>query len=145
MAPLQKRALYSLVIGLALAVALVVALIIKGDVTAFFGDENLRIVVYVVLIGVPLIYLVLVNLTLKKPTQLDERDRMIMERSVWTQWLAIILSLAAWTVILSEIYRDQEQVPVEFLYLIFVSILIISPLAQSLGILTGYWRMNRNG
>jgi hypothetical protein len=100
---------------------------------------------YAVLIGVPLVYLILVNLTLRKPTQVDERDRLIIERSSRAQWLAVIFSLVAWTIALTEIYRDQGQVPIAFLNLIFMSTLIISTLAQSLGILLGYWRMNRNG
>lgn len=145
MAPLQKRALYSLVIGLILTIVLIAVLVTQGDVTAFDRDEGLRLIMYAVLIGVPLIYLILVNLTLKKPTQVDERDRIIIERSSRTQWLAVIFSLAAWTIVLTELYRGQGQVPVAFLNLIFISILIISTLAQSLGILTGYWRMNRHG
>ena len=145
MAPLQRRALYSLVIGLILTIALVAVLVAQGDVTAFDRDANLRLIMYAVLIGVPLIYLILVNLTLRKPTQVDERDRIIIERSSRTQWVATIFSLAAWTIILTEVYRGQGQVPIPFLYLIFVSILIISTLALSFGILTGYWRMNRNG
>ena len=145
MAPLQKRALYSLVIGLILTAVLIAFLVAQGDITAFDRDPNLRLIMYAVLIGVPLIYLILVNLTLRKPTQVDERDKIIIERSVRTQWLAIIFSLAAWTIILTEIYHNQGQVPVAFLNLIFISILIISTLSQSLGILTGYWRMNLNG
>jgi hypothetical protein len=46
---------------------------------------------------------------------------------------------------LTEIYQEPRQVPVVFLTLIMISTLIISVLAQSLGILLGYWRMNRNG
>jgi len=145
MAPLQKRALYSFVIGLVLTIALIAVLIARGDVNAFERDPNLRIIMYAVLIGVPLVYLILVNITLRKPTQVDERDRLIIERSSRAQWLAVIFSLVAWTIALSEIYRDQGQVPIAFLNLIFMSSLIISTLAQSLGILVGYWRMNRNG
>jgi len=145
MAPLQKRALYSFVIGLILTAVLTAVLVIKGDVADFYEDENLRLIMYAVLIGVPLIYLILVNITLRRPAQVDERDKIIIERSSRTQWLAIIFSLAAWTIILTEVYRGQGQVPIAFLNLIFVSILIISTLAQSLGILTGYWRMNRYG
>jgi uncharacterized membrane protein len=144
MAPLQRRALYSLIIGLILTAALAAVLLAQGDVTAFDRDLNLRLIMYAVLIGVPLVYLILVNVSLRRPTQVDERDRLIMERSSRTQWLAIIFSLAAWTIILTEAYRSQGQVPVAFLNLIFVSILIISTLAQSFGILLGYWRMNRN-
>jgi len=145
MAPLQKRALYSFVIGLVLTAVLIVVLVAQGDITAFERDLKLRLIMYAVLIGVPLIYLILVNLTLRKPTQLDERDRLIIERSSRAQWLAVIFTLVAWTIALTEIYRDQGQVPIAFLKLIFTSTLIISALAQSLGILVGYWEMNRNG
>jgi hypothetical protein len=145
MAPLQKRALYSLIIGLVLTVILVVVLIAQGDVTAFDRNLNLRLIMYAVFIGVPLINLILMDISLRKPTQLDERDRIIMERSSKTQWLAIIFSLAAWMIGLTEVYHEQGQVPIAFLTLIFVSILIIGMLAQSFGILLGYWRMNRNG
>ena len=145
MAPLQKRALYSFVIGLVLTIVLVVVLVAQGDVTALESDLNLRLILYAVLIGVPLVYLVLVYLTLRKPTQLDERDRRIIERSSRAQWLAVIFTLVVWTIALTEIYRDQGHVPIVFLNLIFMSTLIIGTLAQSLGILVGYWSMNRNG
>jgi hypothetical protein len=145
MAPLQKRALYSFVVGLVLTIALIVVLVLQGDMTAFERDLNPRLLMYTVLVGVPLIYLILVNLTLRKPTQVDERDRLIVGRSSRVQWLAVIFTLVAWTVALTEIYRDQGQVPVVFLNLIFMSALIVSALAQSLGILVGYWNMNRNG
>ena len=145
MAPLQRRALLSLIIGLVFAVALIVVFLLEGDVTAFNRDETLRWITYAALIGVPLTYLVLIDLTSRKPTELDERDRLIILRSGRVQWLAVIFSLAAWTIALTEIYREQRQVPVVFLTLIFISTLIISILAQSSGILLGYWRMNRNG
>ena len=144
MAPLQKRALYSLLIGLALTAALIAVFIIKGDVTAFDNDDGFRYIVYGVLIGVPLVYLILVNLTLRKPTQIDERDRLILEKAPKAQLMAIFLSQAAWIIILTEVYRDSGQIPVIFITLIFISTLIISTLAQSLGILIGYWRMDRN-
>ena len=145
MAPLQKRALYSFIIGLVITVALIVILAAQGDVTAIDRDSNLRLVLYAVLIGVPLAYLILVNISLKKPTQIDKRDGVIIEKSSRTQWLAVIFSLVAWTIVLTEIYREQGHVPIVFLNLIFMSSLIISTLAQSLGILLGYWGMNHDG
>ena len=60
MAPLQKRALYSLLIGLIFTIALVVILIMEGGITAFDTSEILRWMIYAALIGVPLVYL-LVN------------------------------------------------------------------------------------
>jgi uncharacterized membrane protein YidH (DUF202 family) len=145
MAPLQKRALVSLLIGIAFTIALIVVFLLEGDITAFDRDETLRYVTFAVLIGVPFTYLILIDLTLHRPTQLDERDRLIMLKSGRIQWLAVIFSLVAWVIALTEIYRETHQVPVVFLTLIFISILIIGILAQSLGILLGYWRMNRIG
>jgi hypothetical protein len=145
MAPLQKRAVLCLGIGLVFVIALAVVFILESDVTAFENDETLRWFFYAALIGIPLTYLILIDMTLRQPTQLDERDRSIMEKSGRVQWLAVILSLAAWMIVLTEVYREQRQVPVVYLTLIFISTLIISVLAQSLGILLGYWRMNRYG
>ena len=145
MAPLQKRALISLVIGLIFTAALVVIFLFEGDITAFNHDETLRWITYTALIGVPLTYLILIDLTLRKPNQLDERDRLIMLRSGRAQWLSFIFSLADWMITLTEIYRESRQVPVVFLTLIMIFTFILSVLAQSLGILLGYWRMNRNG
>jgi len=145
MAPLQKRALYSLVVGLALALLLITVLVRQGDVTAFHRNPSLRLIMYFVMIGVPISYVLLVSRSLREPTQVDERDKAIIERSGWTPWLATILSLVAWTLALTEAYWDQGQVPVAFLNLILVSALIVGSLAQSLGILLGYWRMNRDG
>jgi len=145
MPPLQKKALYSLIIGIAFTITLIAVLIGQGDITELDRNLSLRLLMYAVLVGVPLVYLVLVGLTLRKPRQVDERDKVIIERSGRTQLLAVIFSLAAWTIVLTEVYHDNGQVPVIFLNLIFVSTLIISTLAQSLGILIGYWRMNSNG
>ncbi len=141
MAPLQKRALYSLGIGVVLAIALIMVFILKGDVTTFDEDQGFRLIVYALWIGVPLAYLIIVNLTLRKPEQVDERDKLIMGRAPRVQFLAVIFSLIAWVVVLTEVFRDQGQVPVIYLTLIMISTLIISTIAQSVGILIGYWRM----
>ncbi len=143
MAPLQKRAWYALLIGLVLAAALAAVFIIKG-INTFDDDEGFRFIIYGIWVGVPLIYLILVHLTLRKPTQIDERDRRIMERASRTQVLGIVFSLAAWVIALTEAYREIGQIPEIFLTMIFISVLIISTLAQSLGILIGYWGANRN-
>ena len=144
MAPLQKRALYGMGIGIVFAIALIVVFIAKGDVTTFDEDLGFRLIVYALWVGVPLAYLIVVNLTLRKPGQVDERDRLIMGRAPKVQLLAVIFSLVAWVIVLTELYWDKGQVPVVFLTLIMISTLIISTLAQSLGILIGYWRVGRN-
>ena len=141
MAPLQKRALYSLGIGIVLAIALIMVFVLKGDVTDFDEDLGFRLIVYALWVGVPLAYLIVVNLTLRKPEQLDERDKLIMAKAPRVQFLAVLFSLVAWTIALTEVFRDQGQVPVIYLTLIMISTLIVSTLAQALGILIGYWRM----
>ncbi|UCE98013.1 MAG: DUF2178 domain-containing protein [Dehalococcoidia bacterium] len=141
MAPLQKRALFSLLIGLALAIILI-AVFVTRDINTFDTDLGFRLIVYALWIGVPVAYLIVMNLPpLKKLRQIDERDKLIMERAPRIQWLAVVFSLAAWIVVLTESYWDQGQVPVVFLTLIFISTLVVSTLAESLGILIGYWRM----
>ncbi|MFC1993141.1 hypothetical protein ACFLV3_04970 [Chloroflexota bacterium] len=144
MAPLQKRALYSLGIGIALAIVLIVVVILK-DITTFNEDLGFRLIVYALWVGVPLSYLIVVNLTLRKPEQIDERDRLIMTKAPRVQYLAVLFSLVAWTIALTEVYWDQGQVPVIYLTLIMISTLIISTIAQSAGILIGYWRGGSNG
>jgi len=145
MAPLQKRALYSLGIGVVLTIALIMIFILKGDVTTFDEDQGFRLIVYALWIGVPLAYLIIVNLTLRKPEQIDERDRLIMAKAPRIQFLSVLFSLVAWTIALTEVFWDQGQVPVIYLTLIMISTLIVSTIAQSTGILIGYWRGVSNG
>ncbi len=140
MAPLQKRAWYGLAIGIVFAIALIVVFIMKGGISTFTEDTGFRAIISVLWVGGLVANLILVNLTLRKPSLVDERDRLIMDRAPRIQWLAVLFSLVAWTIALTEIYWDAGQIPVIFLYLIFMSILIVSTLGQSIGILIGYWR-----
>ena len=144
MAPLQKRALYSLVIGIILAVALIVVFVTRGDVTSFDEDLGFRLTVYALWIAVPLAYLLVVNLTLRKPGQIDERDRLIMQRAPRIQFLAVLFSLMAWVILLTETFRDQGQVPIIYLTLMLISTLVVGTIALSLGILIGYWRAGQS-
>ncbi|MFC1897715.1 hypothetical protein ACFLX8_04025 [Chloroflexota bacterium] len=109
MAPLQKRALYSLGIGVVLAIALIMVFILKGDVTTFDEDLGFRLIVYALWVGVPLASLIVVNLTLRKPEQVDEQDRLIMGRAPKVQLLAVIFSLVAWVIVLTELYWEQGE------------------------------------
>ena len=139
MAPLQKRALYSLIIGLFLVIALTVVFLMKG-VATFDDDLGFRLIVYALWIAVPLVYLIAVDPILQKPKQVDERDKMIVEKATKVQLAAVILSVLAWAIALTEAYWGQGQVPIIFLTLIVISTLSVSTIAQSLGILIGYWR-----
>ena len=144
MAPLQKRALYGIAFGVVWIIAILIVFLLKGGIGTFEQDIQFRGIIDVLWIGGLVIYLILFETILRKPNQVDERDKLIMDLSPKVQWRAVIFTLVAWVIALSEIYRAEGQVPVIFLFLIFMSVLIVSSLAQCLGILIGYWRMNRN-
>ena len=145
MAPLQKRAWYGLIVCILWIIALVVTFISKGGIDTFVVDQGFRIIIDVLWVGGLVANLIIVNLALRRPGLVDERDRLIMDRAPRIQWLAVVFSLVVWTIALTEVYWDAGQIPVIFLYLIFMSILIVSTLAQSAGILIGYWSMGRHG
>ena len=117
---------------------------IEGGVNAFNADVGFRLIVDGLWIGGLVVYLILFRSIVRKPGQFDERDKLIMDRSPRVQWMAVIIALVAWVIALSEAYHDVGQVPVIFLFLIFMSSLIVSMIAQSVGILIGYRRMERN-
>lgn len=140
MAPLQKRAWFSLGIGLIFTIAIIVVFMIKGGVSTFNEDQGYRITVNILWIGVLLASLLMSSLTFRKTGQIDEHDRLIIDRAQRIQLIAVMFSLAAWTISLAEVYHTQGQIPIAFLYLVFMSVPIIMALAQSTGILIGYWK-----
>jgi len=144
MAPLQKRALYGLAIGIVWAIAIVAVFIIKGGVTAYTEDQSMRLLMVAIFLGGLVAYFVIIHLTLRKPGQVDERDRLIMGRAPVVQLWAVFISLVVWSIALTEIYWDQGQIPVIFPYLIMWSLFIVNVLSQSAGILIGYWRIRTN-
>ena len=142
MAPLQKRALYGMAVGVVWAVAIIVVFIVKGGVSTFSEDQGFRLIIDGLWVG-GLIFYGILMLTLRKQSQVDERDRLILGRAPVVQLWAVIFSLVIWTIVLTESYWDQGIPPI-FMYLVFMSTLIVSAVAQSIGILIGYWRMGRN-
>ena len=138
MAPLQKRALYGLAFGVVWAVAMILVFIAKGGVGTFNEDQGFRLIVDGLWIG-GLIFYAILMFTLRKKNQIDERDRLILGRAPVVQLWAVIFSLVIWTMVLTEIYWDQGIPPI-FMYIIFIATLVVSAVAQSIGILIGYWR-----
>jgi len=139
MAPLQKRAWWGLGVGLVFAAAFVLVFILKGGIETFNEDQGFRIIIDVLWVGGLVANLVIVNLALRKPGMVDERDLRIVERAPRIQWLAVVFTLVAWTIALTEVYSDTGQIPSLFMYVIFMSVLIVSTISQCLGILIGYW------
>jgi hypothetical protein len=139
MAPLQKRAWWGLGLGLAFAIAFALVFILMGGIETFDSDQGFRIIIDVLWVGALVTNLVIFNLTLRRAT-VDERDKIIMGRAPRIQWIAIIFTLVAWVIALSESYHTTHLIPSAYLYVIFMSVLIVSTLAYSLGIIIGYWR-----
>ena len=145
MAPMQKRAWWGLVIGLVLGIAFITVFFLMGGIETFDEDVNFRLIIDALMIAALVANLIIVNLPLLKPSMVDERDRRIIDTAPRVQWLAVIFTLVAWTIGLTELYRDTGLVPSVYLFIVFMSVLIVSSIAQSLGIIIGYWRMDRNG
>ena len=145
MAPLQKRAWYALVLGVAFTIAIVAVFIIKGGVTAYSEDQGMRLIVAILFVGFLALYGIVLFTTRPGRGQvkvvMDERDSAVVRRALYVQLWAVILSLVVWAIALTEIYWDQGHIPVIFPYLIFGSALIVNALAQAVGILIGYRRM----
>ena len=150
MAPLQKRAWWGLIIGILWAAATIAVFTTGGGVDEFTENQSFRIVMDVLFIGWIIVYAILMAPILrfhrsgKGKVSVDERDIVILNRAPIIQLWAIIISLVVWAIGLTEAYWDQRAVPIMYMYIIFFSSLVISTLAQSLGILVGYWRMDRN-
>ena len=116
----------------------------SGGATKYDLNTNFRLMMDGMWVGGLILYWWLFSTIERRPNQFDERDKTILERASKVQWLAVILSLVAWVIGLSEHFHTEGQIPLIYLSLIFFSTLIVSTLAQSVGIIFGYWRMNRN-
>jgi len=144
MAPLQKRAWWGLITGMAFTIAFILVFFLMGSIEKFDRDITFRMIIDVLLIGGLVANLAIMNVPLKKPGMVDERDKIIIDRAPRVQWLAVVFTLVAWVIGLNEAYQETDLIPAVFLYVVFMSVLIVSTLAQCLGIIIGYWRMNRN-
>jgi hypothetical protein len=145
MAPLQKRAWWGLVVGIVFAAALFTVFFAGGGVSAFNDDAGFRLIIDILWVGGLVVNLIIMNITLRKAGQIDERDRMIMTWAPRVQWLAMIFSLAGWTIALTESYHETGLVPTAYLYLVFMTVLIVSTTAYCLGIIIGYRKVNHYG
>ncbi|MDD4876589.1 MAG: hypothetical protein PHQ86_05640 [Dehalococcoidales bacterium] len=144
MAPLQKRAFYGLIFGIVWIITIITFFVLNGGATAFDTNQTFRLIMDGIWVGGLAVYLVLFYTIIRKPKLVDERDRLIYDRSPRIQWLAVIFALVAWVIGLTEAFHGQG-VPTVYLSIMFFTILSVSSVAGSIGILVGYQRMNRNG
>jgi hypothetical protein len=143
MTPQQKRAWYGLAIGIVWSLAIVAVFVVKGA-TAFDEDAGMRFTVYGLFIAGVLAYVAMLYITgwrmRREGVIMDERDRMILRKVPVYQMFAVLWTLAAWAIALSEIYHDEGQAPVVFTWLMFYSAIIVNIVFASAGTLIAYWR-----
>ena len=148
MTPQQKRAWYGLAIGIVWSLALVAVFVAKGA-TAFDEDAGMRFTVYGLFIAGVLAYVAMLYITgwrmRRQGVIMDERDRMILRKVPVYQMFAVLLTLAAWAIALSEVYHDEGQVPVVFTWLMFYSAIIVNIVFASAGTLIAYWSDEQHG
>jgi len=140
MTPLQKRAWFGLLTGLAMTAAIVIVIARVGPV-AYFDDDELRLVVLGLLMATLVSYLVVIVPTGPRAASkgaLDERDQRVLGIAPNIQAAAGLVTVALWSVALTEAYRG-EGIPTGFMYLLFWSVFVAYMLAHSAGILFGYW------
>ena len=143
MAPMQKRAWWGLILGSAFAAAFAIVFVVMDGIDEFDTNTSFRLTIDALMIGALVVNLVVVNVPLRKRGMADERDMKIIDWAPRVQWMAVIFTLVAWTIGLTELYRETGLVPSVYLFIIFMSVLIVGSIAQSAGILIGYWRMDR--
>ena len=123
----------------------IAAVFIARGVTYFDDDTVMRAIAYVLCVGGLLVYAITLRIKRRKlgrsEVLIDERDEKIVKRATMVQLWAVLLSLFIWAIALTEAYWSQKSVPIVFVYLIAMSGLIVSIVAQAVGILIGYRRL----
>ena len=142
MAPLQKRAFYGLIVCVLWAIALVVIFVAKGGIDSFVVDRGFEALMVGTLVAGFLAYIITLLATRGRRGEvtMDERDKAILAKARATQLWSTMLTLAVWMISLSRIYWGQGQVPVQYLYIIFMSTILVVIVTENTGILLGYWR-----
>lgn len=137
--PLERLGRIGLLITISLGFGLLAIVAVDGA-GGFYGTGTSRGVFTVVLTAGIGGWVVAWRMV-RRPTGrvvIDERDRAILARSFSVESLLVILSLVAWTIGLTEIFRDEGAVPLGYIQLIFWSVFIAGAFGRSLGIVLGY-------
>ncbi len=140
MAPMQKRAWWGLALGLVFGAAFIAVFFAMGGIEEFDKNRTFRVIVDALAIGALIMNLVIVNIPLRNPKLADERDLKIARWAPRVQWIAVVFTLVGWVIGLTERYHETGLMPTAYLFIVFLSVLVVSTLAQSAGILIGYRR-----
>jgi len=139
MTPLQKRAWWGLLIGLAMTLAIVIV-IGRASAAVYFEDDDLRLVV-LGLLGLTLLSFLFVVVPAGLAAgsrRLDERDQRVLSSAPHFQAAACLVTVTFWAIALTETFRG-EGIPTDYMYLVSWSTFLAYMVAHSAGILFGYW------
>lgn len=139
---LQRLALRALGIGGGLTVAAGLIVAVNGPAATYDRDDLRLAFTFLMLavLGVIVSMLVVARSWEKKDdARFDERDKAILDRAHMAQGPAVLLTLAVWTVGLTETFRATGM-PTFYLFLVFWSVLAMDLIALPIGILVGYRR-----
>lgn len=144
MTSLQRRAWLAFSIQLAVATAIVV-LVARVGVVEYSADDSLRSIVLVLVFMSLGVYLgMLVPAALRAARgDADERDEKVMANASSIQVGAMMITVFAWTIYLTEAFRGVG-IPTEYMYPLSGSVFLVFMLAHSAGILVGYWFARRH-
>lgn len=144
---LQKRAWWGLAVS-GLTFVTVASILFSQGAAAYWDNDDLRLLVLGIFLGGLFAYVAVVMVAMAKDerdNRLDERDQLILRRAATTQVTMMLLTLAAWLTVLPKMFHEQGAIPTVYLYLMFGSVILVTMLGQSLGILIGYWIGGRFG
>jgi len=143
MTALQRVAWQALVAS-AIFMAAAVAMVAYHGVISVWDNDGVRVTVTLLLIaalGGYTYFVARLRIWLVKDDgTLDERDRAILASAPAGQAPAMMVTMAAWMIVLVERFHATHLVPSAYLYAIFWSLLMVSIVASLLGVLIGYRR-----
>jgi len=141
--PLQRAARWSFGVALALAVGATAIQIVYGPEVAYDSDPVRLIFTALVLLVIVTVAAAVIRVkggTAADSAFLDERDRIILDRASAIQGIGAILTVAAWTMGLTETFRPDGAIPTHYMFLVFWSCVVVYMLCLPLGVLLGYRR-----
>ncbi|MCP5115914.1 MAG: hypothetical protein GY953_34230 [bacterium] len=147
MSPSQKGAWCGLFVGVATLAVTAGILVDKGAAEYWENDDLRMMVVAIFVAGIVAHPLASYAFQIKAELSgsVDEREVAIQSRAPMVQPPAILVTLAAWNLMLARWYHDEGAVPMVYLYLIFGSVILVMLITQSFGVLLGHWIGQRYG